>query len=639
VWPGRSAYRTAISHQDHDNGRITPPGAIVACNARGLLDIALNLHRDNKGCSTTCGLTSSPMCERNTCEKNVCPRSKIQRKLSFLSKCNLVTSLASLYDTVAEKDPKSTRLRGLARPLALGGILPSLAMYLPLSVPMILFLASLYIPPRIVPDSIVGFLAFRGMLEGGAFNSIASPDPNNIANDVVAFVTLWSPGQYLVPGSFIWLGTNYGLALSLTTLIATLIGLSGWIRVARSFAVSSFVLFVFVLGLNTFSYITLPFRLYNGGELLLFAAAPWSLHAMRRAANKPPIVCFAISLLSAALLFFMKLTGLIVFATNVVAISLLILISQHRLNSSIIAMWVAFAVGALCFMMFWLARGPVAASGSTFSFSWFPIWFSATGVTISGISGLDFLGWFLGHPWVRIMSDTNLLSFVLGPLGLLLMVWVWLRLRHTRYRDMALLLLTIILLYAIVFAVMWLRGALISFEDRHFRYAGILFFLLLLTAIDQWRVPLAKTLACIIVIVLGFYGLKSSITGAYAQMQAGYYDPTTGISQDIVSPVILDYMRSEMTRHNFQRPIAVVPSPSAAFSLPGFRIMYIPGQYLSLEQMAALNFVGRAGKIFVVVQEEMLLNGKAEAELRSFSGYEFDKWSQMKLDGMVIYTQ
>jgi hypothetical protein len=56
--------------------------------------------------------------------------------------------------------------------------------------------------------------------------------------------------------------------------------------------------------------------------------------------------------------------------------------------------------------------------------------------------------------------------------------------------------------------------------------------------------------------------------------------------------------------------------------------------------LAALNFAGRAEKIFIVVQEEMLLNGKAEAELRSFSSYEFDKWKQIKLvDGMIVYTQ
>jgi hypothetical protein len=492
-------------------------------------------------------------------------------------------------------------------------------------------------------DSSVGFLVLHSMFEGGAFNSLTEPDPANIANDVVTFLTLWSPGQYLVPGAFIWLGTSYGLALSLTALMATLIGVVGWIQVARSFAVSSFVLFIFALGLSSFSYVTLPFRIYTGGEVLLFAAAPWSLYAMRWAANKPPILSLAISLLSVALLFFVKLTGLIVFATNIGAISLYALVSQRRLSSSTITMWVASAIGALCFMMFWVARGSVAASGSRFTFSWFPIWFSLTGAAFSGTSALEFLGWFLGHPWVRIIPNfdwaTTSLNYVLGPLGLLLMVWVWFRLRYTRYRDMAVLLLTIILMYAIAVAAMWLRGAAIDFQERHFRYAGILFFLLLLTAIDQWRVRFAKGLACVVVIVLGLYGLKSSATGAYAQMGASY--PMSGIYRDIVSPSILEYMRSEIMRHNFQRPIAVVPSPSAApaaLSLPRVRIFRIFPQ-LPLEIFTRNRWAGRTEKIFVVVPEEMLPNGKAEALLRSFTDYEFHDWRQMKLDGMIIYTQ
>src|SRR5262249_2709981 len=149
--------------------------------------------------------------------------------------------------------------------------------YLLLLVPIILFLVSLYIPPAVISDSGVGFLALSSMLRGGAFNSITTPDPANIANDIATFVVWWSPGQYLVPGVFIWLGTSYGVALSLTTLIVTLIGVAGWIQVARSFAVSSFVLFVFVLGLVTFPYVTQRFLGYWGGELLLFATAPWSL--------------------------------------------------------------------------------------------------------------------------------------------------------------------------------------------------------------------------------------------------------------------------------------------------------------------------------------------------------------------------
>jgi hypothetical protein len=380
--------------------------------------------------------------------------------------------------------------------------------------------------------------------------------------------------------------------------------------------------------------------MYHGGELLLFAAAPWSLYAMRWAANKTPILCFTISLLSAALLFFAKLTGLIVFATNVMAISLGALASRRRLDSPTIAMWMASAIAALCFMMFWVARGPVPGSGSTFSFSWFPIWFSVTGVAFSGISGLEFLQWLL-YRWVRTISDFSMgiePSYVLGPLGMLLMVWVWYRLRYTRYRDMAVLLLTVILLYAIVLATeMYVSSATIPFEERYFRYAGILFFLLFLTAIDQWRVRFAKGLACLVVIVLGLYGLRNYATGAYAQMRAGYYDPVTGISQEMVSPAILEYLRSEITRRNFQRPIALIPSPVAGISLPRFRILHPFGAWAGYNERT--KWVGRVDKIFVVLPEKTLLNGKSEAILRAFTDYEFDNWKHTKLDAMIIYTQ
>jgi hypothetical protein len=365
---------------------------------------------------------------------------------------------------------------------------------------------------------------------------------------------------------------------------------------------------------------------------------------MRWAADKPPILCVAVSLLSVTLLFFAKDSGLIVFATNVVAISLLTLVNERRLSASTITMWVASVIAALGFFIFWLARGPVPATGSTFIFSWFPIGFSVAGAAFSGFSGLDFVGWFIGHPWVRFIFDFEwaggyVLSYLLGPLGLLFMVWVWFRLRHTRYRDMAILLLTIVLLYAIAIAAMWLQRAQFSYDERHVRYAGILFFLLLLTAIDQWRAPIAKGLAWTMVILFGLYGLKHYATGAYAQMRAGHYDPMTGITQDVVTPTILEYMRSERTLDNFGRAIAVVPSESNAISLPRFRIICIAGQYSSLETITAQRWAGRAEKIFVLVQEEMLLNGKAEAILRSFTDYNFDNWRQTDLDGMIIYTQ
>jgi hypothetical protein len=284
-------------------------------------------------------------------------------------------------------------------------------------------------------------------------------------------------------------------------------------------------------------------------------------------------------------------------------------------------------------------------------FSWLPIWFSIASAAFSGISALEFLHWFLLHFWGRAISDSWMgieSSYVLGPLGLLLMVWVWLQLRYTRYRDTAVLLLTIVFLYVIVIATaMYVSDGDVPFEWRYFRYSGILFFLLLLTAIDQWPVRFAKELACVVVIVLGLYGIKDYVTNAFAQARAGYYDPVSGISQYLVSPAILQYLRSEVTQHNFRRAILMVPSTSAPISLPQFRILAGPnfGEWAGpaftkwMGYPIGTKLVGRAEKIFVVLPEKMLLNGKAEAALRLFASYEFDNWKHTNLDGMIIYTQ
>jgi hypothetical protein len=548
--------------------------------------------------------------------------------------------------TGVDKDPGGIRLRQSSPEESL-----RLATYSPLLIPIILFLTSLYFPPMVASDSGIGFLALRSMFDGGAFNRITVPDPADIAGDVAIFLTWWSPGQYLVPGIFVWLGTSYGLALSLTVVVATIIGVVGWIQVARSFAVSYFVLFTFALGLNTFAYVVLQFQFYWGGELLLFAAAPWSLYAMRWSADKPPILCFTIALLSAALLFFAKLTGLIVFVANVAALSLIALVNKRRLDSSTIAMGAASAIAALCFMLFWVPRGQVPAGGATFSFSWLPIWFSFAGAAFSGISGLEFLHWSLKHRWV---STSNLwmgndLGYLLGPIGLLLMTWVWLRLHHTRYRDMAALLLAIVILYTIVLAAAMQisEGGDIPFEERYFRYAGILFFLLLLTAVDQWRARFSKGLACAVVVALSLYGVKTFVTSVSAQTRTGYYDPVAGISQDLISPAVLQYLRSETERNGFRRPLVVVPSPAAAISLPRFRFLAGPnfgvwvgpafGKWMGYADRTT--WVGRAEKIFLVLPEKMVESGKAEAALRLFTSYEFENWKHTKLDGLIIYTQ
>ena len=501
--------------------------------------------------------------------------------------------------------------------------------YVPLLVLVILFLFSLYVRPTIHTDSGTGFLVFRSMLEGSGFNMLIEPDAANIANDIANFETWWSPGQYLVPGIFVWLGTSYGVALSLTTFFSTVIGVSGWAQVARSFGVTRFVLLVFLSGLVSFRYVTLPFQMYHGGEVLLFATAPWCFYWMRYAVHKPATTCFAISLVSAALLFVAKLTGLVVFAANVLGLALFEVVQQRRLSASVLAMLTAAAVAALCFLVFWAARSSVPARGAEFSITWPAILFPLAGAAFSGVSALQLVIGKLSLP------DLLARTYFLGPLGFVLLVWIWYQLRHTRYRAMATVLFGIITFYTVAIAILYVhdvRGAQIqvSFEERQLRYAGIISLLLLLVALDQGERKMAKGVALIGVGMFALYGLASYAAATRVLMRGHYYDTLSGTSQTIVSPIVLEYLRSEIEEHNWQRAIAAIPGPQPAIAIPRFRIVDVRRQQ---------NWFGRAEKIFVIVPEWWVENGEIDKLLNSFVNYRESKWSETHIDGNIIYSQ
>jgi len=520
--------------------------------------------------------------------------------------------------------------------------------YILLLVPVMLFIISLFIRPQMTFDSAYGFLALRSMLDGGSFNYVTSPDPGNIANNIETFLTWWSPGQYLVPGTFVWLGANYGLAISLTTLLATVIGVLGWAQIARSFDVPYFVLFLFILGLVTFYYATVPFSIFNGGDVVLFAVLPWSLSALQWAAQKWPAVSFTISVLSAALLFFAKLSGIIVFAATVAGISFLDLLRRRRVTSPLVAMWAGSAVAALFIVAFWLARGATPAGATRLVFSWPAISFPVAAAVFSGFSALNFLQdlnlliWRLLHlsaPIIPEIAFNNYDSYVLGPLGLLLMGWVWFRLRDTRYRAMATCLFPIIAFYIAAYVVMYVRnGTIVSFEERYFYFAGIPFFLLLLVTMDQWHGSYARAIPILIVGMFAAYGL---IAYAHDVLRSRHYDQASGTAMRVVPPGVLAYLRSEMAVHNWPNAIAVVPLPEAAVGLPRFRILF-DWQLLessSLEDIARQRWSGRTDKIFLIMNENMLDDGKAETVLKVFVDYDFARWSKITMDGAVIYSQ
>ena len=70
-------------------------------------------------------------------------------------------------------------------------------------------------------------------------NHWASPDPQDITKDISTFMSIWSPGQHVVPGVLEALGLSLGHAVIATVAVFSVIGLLGWWVLYRAFGFSA----------------------------------------------------------------------------------------------------------------------------------------------------------------------------------------------------------------------------------------------------------------------------------------------------------------------------------------------------------------------------------------------------------------
>jgi hypothetical protein len=194
---------------------------------------------------------------------------------------------------------------------------------------------SLLVPPFIDWDSAVGFLAWRGTLLGAA-NSIIAVDHEDIARDTVWFLTVWSPGQYLVPGAISVLGVPLGAAMTLTVALALLTSLIGWVMVVRTFAPRTSLALLVVVLIGSFHYSTHAFSTYHGGEILLQAATPWLVLAAYRVPEMDAVRAALLAAGAVFFAFFAKLAGLIVVAAALVAGSSVCFAFRRRITHGMI---------------------------------------------------------------------------------------------------------------------------------------------------------------------------------------------------------------------------------------------------------------------------------------------------------------
>jgi hypothetical protein len=138
---------------------------------------------------------------------------------------------------------------------------------------------SFYRPLVLSIDSVYGFLAYKGTHSLQTFNQIDYVNAGNIDQIDHAFVSWWSPGQWLFPAILNRLfGLRLGLASLWVTAACLLSGFTGFYRVFTRFGFSPTVSALSLLLILAGSTMYYSLLLYQGGEILEFGVFPWFLY-------------------------------------------------------------------------------------------------------------------------------------------------------------------------------------------------------------------------------------------------------------------------------------------------------------------------------------------------------------------------
>jgi len=130
-------------------------------------------------------------------------------------------------------------------------------------------------PPTIGFDPAAGLLAWLNFVDGGTWNTVSTPDPNNIAQNIEVTVTWWPPGQYFLIGLLHSAGFSLGVAALVLACFSTLAAGVGMALLSRDLGAPSSSL-PWISGAIACSYYSLiNFSFFWGGETFIMGLWPW----------------------------------------------------------------------------------------------------------------------------------------------------------------------------------------------------------------------------------------------------------------------------------------------------------------------------------------------------------------------------
>ncbi len=500
-------------------------------------------------------------------------------------------------------------------------------------------LASLIVRPTMYSDSGWGFLGWDAGT-GLPLNYVAYVDPADIARDGIGFPTWWSPGQYVVPGLLEMMGLDLGRAMTVTSALSSLLGLAGWFVLYRSFnfpVVTSAVAVALVAFTRHFA---LPFGNYNGGEVLMFGAAPWFLVLVwrLRAFRLPAVVPL---LAGIAAMVFAKLTGLVVAGCAIGAAVLAppgSWFGRDRIRRGLVA-GATLALSGVIFHVVWFSRGGTPVSDLT-TFSWWSVVeyavFVIGAVWGASLSLGELATYVLLHPGRPVLDSVMPIYWAFLPVALATFVFVGRRL-HRGHADYLRFVLFMALAMGVVLTVVSARGSPIGMSERHMRIVSLVLFAGIVHAVLAvgWR--WLQGLFAAVVVVAGAYGVAAAAAHAAGNLERPI--GVRGFRHAIADAGVLEFIRrADVAAPDPRSALIVVTSPEIALEVRNVRVISNHADFETPEQLAATRYRGRVPKLYVIVQERLVANGKADIILRSFVDYRRDEWRQAPLGGFVAFS-
>ncbi|HLP36093.1 hypothetical protein [Lacibacter sp.] len=352
---------------------------------------------------------------------------------------------------------------------------------------LLLFAGSLYSPPTLISDPGIGFLDMINFAEGGRFQYHRTPSIEDLNTCVEMRTTWWSPGQWFFVYVFTLTGLSLSTAISITVLVASWIGLIGWMKLYRYFQFNKRVVFYAGLLILFSRYLFSAFQLYPGGSILEFAAAPWLLLLWLKL-ERESIWLQAICLLPLLIISYFIKSSMLIFWLGVIGSNLSLFSLRKIPWLRLMALGLVFVAGKyFCDLLF--------TGGGATPFSYAGNWINwregdlllllqrllfLLAAPLTAVIGVDdYINYFLQKPGHVLFKDghpvmVGIYVVLIAFFGLLIRRFVKkAQLLPDRYRD---LLVAVTGVFLAFFLYSFLSGKQINGyeESRHFRLAGLL---------------------------------------------------------------------------------------------------------------------------------------------------------------------